>query len=66
VEGIKVRGEGGSDGESSEDDDDDDDDDEVAGLKRPGRTFLLREGQMRLLTKGVESYVATVEKKLKM
>lgn len=42
--------------ESSEEDQDE--------LARPGRTFLLQDRQMRLMKRGVESYVDMVEKRL--
>jgi len=61
IEGKKSGdGEGDDDTQSSSSEEEE----EEGGLKRPGRTYLLKDGQMRLLTKGVEGYVGMVERRL--
>lgn len=47
-----------SDGESSSDDDDD------GGMKKPGKTWRVGGGKIKLMEKGMGQYVGIVERKL--
>ncbi|EPQ32208.1 uncharacterized protein PFL1_00405 [Pseudozyma flocculosa PF-1] len=60
---------GGGDSDDSDSDDDEDDgadvdEDELEPHRKPGRTYLVKDGTMRLLERGMDEYTDSVVKKV--